>query len=580
LRQEVKDPVADEEMLIRFTYDRFYGLKRNLQRLVTNATTASKRKQNNDADADAGSARDGEDEGGGGKNAQVISFDQLNQMRWALDIANGLLERLATGVGIGVPADIVDASGEMTTVAEEDEQVEELRNLTSTVIKQRMLADMVRRNFKILERGCSAAFSNPEQYDKTDSRVAQLIEERTKQNEKMGGEVAVKQIKKAKAVATGSAAETYIERYKLAENPTPPPTRLLSRGGHILFCVLGDKSDPQMIGFPQFLQPIRDSMIEFSVPLVVLSEVRPADWYKIVDTDEVYFLKGSPLSSFDLERAGVRSAGMVIVFADPRTGKGVREIQMLDAEAIFATRVIENFPDLMTKQAFVVFKHDDNVAFSPLLPGTVPKKKKTQASLADEINNLRGEKESAKELLKNKMKLRKFKQKKTKKTWLDRAAKMVLSVAFGSQDQFGKAGGGEDTEVGDTVQAEEGNYTKQPRYAMGHCFISSTITYLVAGTYYNPTIPQLLELFTLKDFMMVSVTTAWIGKEYGMIFKHLLEEKDVLPVAIYRRTTSDDVDVPNPPKVEGAPPPGYIFTAPPINEPLCRFDKLLCMLKG
>merc|ERR1712118_398819 len=165
---------------------------------------------------------------------------------------------------------------------------------------------------------------------------------------------------------------------------------------------------------------------------------------------------------------------------------------------------------------------------------------------------------------------KKLRTKKQKKTRFDRVAKFLRGVAFGSQDQFGKGTSGESTEVGDTVQAEDGNYTKQPRYAMGHTFISSTVTYLVAGTYYNPTIPNLLELFTSKDFMMVSVTTYWIGKDYGQIFKHLLEEKDILPVAIYRRTTSDDADVPNPPKVEGAPPPGYIFTSPPMNEPLCR----------
>jgi hypothetical protein len=460
------------------------------------------------------------------------------------------------------------------TPAEEEEQVEELKNLASTVIKQRTLADKIRREMKILERGCNAAFSNPEQYDKTSSRVSELILARTKQN--ATGEQVVKQVKKAKAVATGSMAESYIEKYKMAENPLPPPTRLLARGGHILFCVLGDPNDPQMVGFPQFLQPIRDSLIAHAVPLVVLSPVRPADWFRVVDLEEVYFLKGSPLSSFDLERAGVKSAGMVIVFSDPRQGKGIREIQMLDAEAIFATRVIENFPGLMTKQAFVVLKHDENVAFAPLLPGTVPKKKKVQVGLAEEINQLRGEKESAKEMLKNKMK--RVKAKKQKKTWVGSAAKFVAAM-LGSQDQFGRSSQGEQTEVGDTVQAEEGNYTKQPRYAMGHCFISSTITYLIAGTYYNPTIPVLLDLFTQKDFYMVSVTTMWIGKDYGSIFKHLLEEKDILPVAIYRRTTSDDADVPNPPKIEGAPPPGYIFTSPPMNEPLCRFDKLLCMLK-
>merc|ERR1719199_122140 len=110
-------------------------------------------------------------------------------------------------VGMGVPADIVNEKEEFITLAEDLEQVDELRNLTSTILKQRTLADMERAQMKILERGCSAAFSNPEKYDKTSSRVSELIDHRSKQNEKMGGEAAVKNIKKAKTVATGSPAE-------------------------------------------------------------------------------------------------------------------------------------------------------------------------------------------------------------------------------------------------------------------------------------------------------------------------------------------------------------------------------------
>ena len=109
-------------MLIRFTYDRFYGLKRNLTRLVTNATTASKRKQSQ-ADEDPNSPNKEGEEEPQAQNSLILSFDQLSQMRWALDIANGLLERLAMDVGMGVPADIVNEKEEFITLAEDLEQV-------------------------------------------------------------------------------------------------------------------------------------------------------------------------------------------------------------------------------------------------------------------------------------------------------------------------------------------------------------------------------------------------------------------------------------------------------------------------
>jgi len=122
------------------------------------------------------------------------------------------------------------------------------------------------------------------------------------------------------------------------------------------------------------------------------------------------------------------------------------------------------------------------------------------------------------------------------------------------------------------------SYTNQPRYAMSNCIVGSSVTYLVAATYYNPTIPQLLDLFTDKDFMVVAVSTQWIGKKYGELFEYLIKQKDLLSVALYRQTSSDDLDCPNVLGVEGSPPPAYVFTAPPLQEILIKNDRLLCML--
>jgi hypothetical protein len=260
---------------------------------------------------------------------------------------------------------------------------------------------------------------------------------------------------------------------------------------------------------------------------------------------------------------------------------GVKDIQMLDAEAIFSCRIIENFPDLMAKQSFVVLKHDENVAYAPLMPGTLPKVPKVKLSIEQEIRKLEEEKK-AKIAEKMAAKLAKAagkgKKKSKKKTWWERGPKKWYVYLTGGPAKFGKAVGSEETMLGDVIGADECNFTKQPRYAMGHCFVGSAITYLVAGTYYNPTIPHLLELFAEKDFLIINVSPPWIGREYGLLFEHLLKEKDLLTVGIFRKTKPEDGEVPNPPQVEGAPPPGFIYTAPPMLEIMMKQDKLLCML--
>merc|ERR1719247_3701768 len=142
-----------------------------------------------------------------------LSFDTLQQMRWALDLARGLLEELADEIAVPTPTDVVDANAEVLTGGEEHVLLVEIKGLTSTVMKQARLADMDLRKKKELERGCSSAFTT-DRYDKMTSRVADLAKQRAAENEagtkgRKGSEDQAGR-KKPPQKATGAAAAEMI----------------------------------------------------------------------------------------------------------------------------------------------------------------------------------------------------------------------------------------------------------------------------------------------------------------------------------------------------------------------------------
>merc|ERR1719482_2420736 len=452
----------DEEDLLRFAFERYFALHRMLQRLLGRSTRKKKEQDQERKRKGETSPNQPEDEPDPGD----LSFDTLQQMRWALDLARGLLEELADEIAVPTPTDVVDANAEVLTGGEESVLLVEIKGLTSTVMKQARLADMDLRKKKALERGCSSAFTT-DAYDKMNSRVADLAKQRVEENEagnrgRAGSEE--KRKKRPPQKATGAAAaEMMIARYKRAEFPTPAPDKLLFKGGHVLFCIL-DSSAGQPLNLTHFLEPIRESMVSYPVPLVVLAKKPPSDWYRVVDTNEVYFVYGSPIDSYDLERAGVRSAGIVIVYQDMRLKPTARDVQLLDAEAIFAVRMIESFPDAKCKLASVVLKHDENVAFTPLPNGSVPPKRKAQISVEEEIRLLHAEKDAAKEAAKAAED--KGKKHKAKKRWFElkvpaRVQKLIDRLTGGMMSGDPAAAGEEGM---DNVADLGLSYTHQPRY--------------------------------------------------------------------------------------------------------------------
>jgi len=62
------------------------------------------------------------------------------------------------------------------------------------------------------------------------------------------------------------------------------------------------------------------------------------------------------------------------------------------------------------------------------------------------------------------------------------------------------------------------------------------------------------------------------------MFKHLLKDKNLVCLGLYRSVNGDTAKGELPEGIVGGAPPGYIFTAPPMTDKLQWQDKLICMM--
>merc|ERR1711977_86729 len=93
----------------------------------------------------------------------------------------------------------------------------------------------------------------------------------------------------------------------------------------------------------------------------------PSDWYCAAVYKRVYFLQGSPLAAFDLERAAVRRASTVFVCHAAHNNAKYAESWMTDSEVICCTRLVESQLDASSATMVIteLFK-DTNHRFIPL----------------------------------------------------------------------------------------------------------------------------------------------------------------------------------------------------------------------
>lgn len=81
----------------------------------------------------------------------------------------------------------------------------------------------------------------------------------------------------------------------------------------------------------------------------------------------------------------------------------------------------------------------------------------------------------------------------------------------------------------------DGDYLIQPRYACGRLFASSIVTSLAVNTYYNPSLAKLIEEMINSRIVMIDVGKGWNEESYYDLFQFVLEQRDLLPIGIFRR---------------------------------------------
>eukprot|EP01103_Thecamoeba_quadrilineata_P011852 TRINITY_DN2931_c0_g1_i5.p1 TRINITY_DN2931_c0_g1~~TRINITY_DN2931_c0_g1_i5.p1 ORF type:complete len:879 (+),score=179.64 TRINITY_DN2931_c0_g1_i5:37-2673(+) len=92
-----------------------------------------------------------------------------------------------------------------------------------------------------------------------------------------------------------------------------------------------------------FLVPLRYRLLPALQPIVFLNNQEPPEDFLIIirSFPDVYYVKGSALHSYDLHRAGVKTAEQVVILSNVSGGKHTKDEFMIDSETIFCLRKLE-----------------------------------------------------------------------------------------------------------------------------------------------------------------------------------------------------------------------------------------------
>lgn len=341
-----------------------------------------------------------------------------------------------------------------------------------------------------------------------------------------------------------------------ASKPEKPPDDL---SGHVLLCVLGPRTETGntrngsnlRCGIEHFVRPLRRG--PNPMPIVVLAPSLPLDWYGVVEFGSVYFVEGSPLSLFDLERAWYKNATAVVVQrgASPPTGT---EVHTADAEIIFATRLIEfTLPPHSNVPIICELLFDPNYIFVPMskLALTAP--------------------------LTTREPLKTSKQSKTK-TFSRETRGMPVGGILGLVAAQGADVTGTSDDMGGAWTVETSEYYRQPRYASGQLFVSSIVTNLAVGALYNPSLTLLVRELLAAQMLLVPVPLVWENHAFGELHQWLLTEKNLLVLGLYRTQKMESEESKGAQLDSGLVSLSYFFMAPPASDTrVLRTDRALCL---
>jgi hypothetical protein len=269
---------------------------------------------------------------------------------------------------------------------------------------------------------------------------------------------------------------------KEGANPSGPPLETIGKGNHIVFISVGAKgADELRLGAIHFIRPLRGN-IQNEQPIVVMAPVLPKDWHTVAGFKDVFFMQGSPLSLFDLERINFRHASVIFINHSGGGGSGVHtDPYMVDSEAIFCARLIESHlgSAVSGPQVIAELTFDMNYHFIPL-PGA------------------------------------------------SAATHAALQARMGEGDTSAAT-----MDINATSSISE--YYRQPRFACGRLFVSNVVTSLVVNTFYNQSLAQLVGAMVSAQISTVTVPREWEGKSYMEYFDYLLWEKQLMAIGVFRK---------------------------------------------
>lgn len=305
-----------------------------------------------------------------------------------------------------------------------------------------------------------------------------------------------------------------------AKGEIKPNAAQLKRGGHILLCVVGDTDvsstaernfimEPPVFGLEYFMKALRDRRLEMlpgaQPPVVLLSEVLPADWHDIMNMPKVFYVPGNPMRLKDLESAGFRSAHSIVVV---RTHNGILDNvhRVSDGRMVLAAHMIHNYfgstlvRPIITDHAYLATcemlpKIGVEVEAGPIL-------KKPLAGPKAGIPAA----------------LQKFINKKDK----SRSSSGFISNFYTGNTEEKP----EDSEVMDIAY--------QPRFLAGQMYHHSFVSSMVANSMHSSSLVTIVEALIEAPMFMLDVPEAWEKSKYMDFSLWLMRDRGLLALGIYR----------------------------------------------
>jgi len=245
-------------------------------------------------------------------------------------------------------------------------------------------------------------------------------------------------------------------------------------------------------------------------------------------------MKGDPMSHFDLQRVNMQGARAVFICNVRNINTGSIEAWRIDADTVCCGRLIESMlPPESETIVLAELAVGSNHEFLPIRLNTGQSLKTAEGSRRSRRSLTLLDDEAAAYGVFTRI-----------RRWCssmsDRARNYVAQLLGGSSVETTRAsntsndGAGEDGEEESDVD-DVAEYQRHPRYASGQLFVADVLTSLVANTYYNPSLVDLVSTMVSANVETRKVPPKWIGKPYRDYFNFLLWDENLLGLAIIRR---------------------------------------------